>query len=141
MGKKRDCRAPVGSSVTGCCCLLIVGAPHSVWLALFLCSATWTDYHKGLEYVGAGPQREAPEGQRGVGDLGSQAPAAGWAAGVAEGVAVVVAVVAARARRAALDAQALLPGYPLQRGGSKTRLLLFVSNISQCPIYAALPCS
>ena len=126
MGRRRGCLAAAGSSGAGRCCPPTAGAPRSVWPALPLRSATWPSCHRGLEYAGAGPHGEAPEGLVGVGGLGSRALVVGWVAGVVEGAATVAAGV----RRVAPGAQAPLPGCSLQRGGQKPDLYYYLIQMS-----------
>lgn len=109
MDRRTGCQAPAGSSGTGHCCPLTVGAPRLGWLAQSLCSVTWPDCHRGLGYVEAGLLGEAPGGREVWGALGSRAQAVGWVAGAVEGAAMA----AARARRASEGARAPRPGLTL----------------------------
>lgn len=94
MDRRKGCQAPVGSSVTDHCCPLTVGAPRPGWLGLSLCSVTWPECHRDLEYVEAGPRGEVPGEQEVWGALGFRAQVVGWVAEATE----EVAMAAARAR-------------------------------------------
>lgn len=127
MDTRTGCQAPAGSSGTGHCCPLTVGVPRLEWLALSLCSVTWPDCHRGLGYVEAGLQGEAPGGREVWGALGSRAQVVGWVAGAVEGAAMV----AARARRASEGARAPRPGLTLWRGRQNQDIVISFKRLSE----------